>query len=125
MIPKNLRFTKDHEWIKVEDGKAVVGITDFAQSQLGDVTFVETPKLNSAVKAGDILTSVESVKAASDIFAPVSGTIAEMNPALESNPELINSDPYGNGWICALTSINAADMDNLLSPEQYAEHIKG
>lgn len=121
-IPAELKYTKDHEWIRVEGDKAYMGITDYAQSQLGDIVFVEIPVLNATVKVGQGCAVVESVKAVSDIYSPLSGTIVEVNEELESAPELVNQEPYGAGWMCAI-QYDQLPTD-LLSAEEYAELIK-
>ncbi len=121
-IPAELKYTKDHEWIRVEGEKAYMGITDYAQSQLGDIVFVEIPVLDKEISEGEGCAVVESVKAVSDIYAPISGTIVEVNEELEAAPELVNQDPYGAGWMCAIKySELPAD---LLSADEYAALIK-
>ena len=124
MIPEKLKYTKEHEWVKAEGNTAVMGITDHAQSQLGDITFVELPQAGKVVKAADSISTVESVKAASDIYAPVSGKIIEVNSALEDAPEAINSSPYTDGWICRLELSDTSELDNLMSAEEYKEHTQ-
>lgn len=119
MNPSDLRYTKDHEWIGLDGALAVVGITNHAQQALGDITFVDPPAVGKALKRHDVLGVVESVKAASDIFAPVAGTVAETNAALAATPELINQDPYGRGWICKLSGVGPADLGALLTLAQY------
>ena len=119
-IPSELRYTKDHEWVRLDGDAAVVGITHHAQEALGAITFVDLPPEGKAVSAGDELAAIESAKAASDIFAPVSGEVAEVNEALEDEPGKVNADCYGEGWICKLTGVNAADADGLLTAEDYA-----
>ena len=118
-IPDNCKFTQTHEWVREEDGDFVVGITDFAQDQLSDVTFVELPASGDEVQAGDDVGVVESVKAASDVYAPVSGHIIDVNAELESRPELINSDPFGAGWLFRIAPSQAGEADDLLSPDDY------
>ena len=120
MIPQDCLFTKQHEWIRVDGDTAVVGLSAHAAEQLGDVTFIELPQIGQTVANGDSLGEVESVKAASEIYAPASGTVIEINDELEAAPELINSDPHGAGWICKLTLTNKSDLDALLSPEAYS-----
>jgi glycine cleavage system H protein len=120
-IPADVRYTKDHEWVRVEGQTALMGITDFAQHALGDVTYVDLPPVGKEVGQFEELTAVESAKAASDVFAPLSGTVSAINDALENAPERINSDPYGAGWICRLKDIRPAELENLLTPEQYKE----
>jgi len=119
-----LRFSKDHEWVALDGNVATVGISDHAQQSLGDITYVELPKLGKALKAGDALGVVESVKAASDIYAPVGGTVKEVNSSLNDAPEAINQEPYGNGWICKLEGVDAAALDGLLSAEEYEQFCK-
>jgi glycine cleavage system H protein len=125
MIPTNLHYTRDHEWVKIENGIAVVGITDFAQHALGDITFVDAPKVGKKVAAHGELGVIESVKAASDFFAPVGGTVVETNPDLIAHPELINQDPYGKGWICYLDHIDTAELSNLMDAAHYEQYIAG
>lgn len=123
-IPSNLKYTERHEWILAEGAKATIGITDYAQDALGDITFVELPKIALVVKQSEGLGVVESVKAASDIFSPLSGKVCEVNSRLENSPQLINKDPYGEGWICRLEDINTQEFDNLLSKEKYEKFIQ-
>ena len=118
-------FTKDHEWIEVTGDSATVGITDYAQSQLGDITFVELPAEGAAVKQGDSASVVDSVKAASDVYAPVSGTVTAGNGALEDTPELVNSDPQGEGWLWKMTLSNAAELDGLMDEAGYQKYVSG
>lgn len=123
-IPADLRYAKSHEWLKVAaDGTATVGITDYAQSSLGDITFIQVPKVGAVLKAGETFGVVESVKAASDVYSPVSGTVLETNKALDANPEKVNSSPYGDGWMLKLKLANPADAAALLSPEDYGKSI--
>lgn len=123
-IPADLRYAKSHEWLKVAaDGTATVGITDYAQSSLGDITFIQVPKVGAVLKAGETFGVVESVKAASDVYSPVSGTVLETNKALDANPEKVNSSPYGDGWMLKLKLANPADVAALLSPEDYGKSI--
>lgn len=121
----SLYFTKDHEWIEVSGDSATVGITDYAQSQLGDITFVELPSEGAVVKQGDSASVVDSVKAASDVYAPVSGTVTVGNGALEDTPELVNSDPQGEGWLWKMTLSNAAELDGLMDEAGYQEYVSG
>ena len=123
MIPDDLIYTESHEWIKREGDKIRVGITDHAQSELTDVVYVELPKLERQVNAKDPIAVVESVKAASDIYAPVKGTVVEANKALEADPGLINREPYGQGWIFVLKIENPDDLKNLRDAEGYKKHI--
>jgi glycine cleavage system H protein len=118
-VPADLRYTQDHEWAKQEDGRIRIGITAFAQEQLGDVVFVELPKVGAAVSQRQSFGVVESVKAVSDLFAPVSGTVAEVNSALSSAPESVNEDPYGRGWMIVVTPADPGQWDQLLTAEQY------
>ena len=119
-IPADLRYAKSHEWVKVAaDGTALVGITDYAQSSLGDITFAQLPKVGAALKAGETFGVVESVKAASDIYAPVAGTVLEVNKALDANPEKLNQSPYGEAWIMKIKLANPADASGLLSAADY------
>lgn len=120
-IPAGLRYRESHEWVRVEeDGSVVVGITDHAQAALGDIVFIELPEPGLSYAQGDPCAVIESVKAASDIYAPVSGEIIEFNPALEDNPALVNSDPYGDGWLFSLSPSNPSELDGLLNAEAYA-----
>jgi glycine cleavage system H protein len=119
-IPADLRYAKSHEWLKVAaDGTALVGITDYAQSSLGDITFAQLPKVGAALKVGEAFGVVESVKAASDVYAPVSGTVVEVNKALDANPEKLNQSPYSEGWMMKLKLANPAEGAALLSPDDY------
>lgn len=118
-IPDKLRYTKDHEWISLEGNVATIGITDFAQGELGDIVYVEIETIGKALEAESVFGTVEAVKTVSDLFLPVSGTINEVNPALTSNPELVNSDPYGEGWMIKMTVNNPADVDGLLDAAGY------
>ena len=122
-FPTNLKYSKEHEWVRLEGNKAVVGITDFAQSQLGDVVFVELPTVGVAVVAGKRFSVVESVKAVSDIFAPVNGTVVEINETLNDAPEKVNQDPYGQGWIAVLELTDAAALAELMDSETYAAQV--
>jgi len=124
-VPDNLLYTKSHEWIRREDDSIRVGITDHAQAELTDVVFVELPKVSTNVEAKAPVAVVESVKAASDIYAPVKGTVVEANNALTNNPALINTDPFGEGWIFALKIDSPDDLKNLLSAAAYKEQIEG
>ena len=122
-IPAELKYTKDHEWVKIEGDTAIVGITDFAQSELGDIVFVDVESVDEELNAGEVFGSVEAVKTVSDLYLPISGKVIEFNEELESEPELVNSDPYGKGWIIKLKIVNDADQSELLSAEQYQEVI--
>lgn len=116
-------FTEDHEWIELDGEIATVGITDYAQSQLGDIVFVEVPEEGKEVAKGDDAAVVESVKAASDVYAPVSGTVVEGNPALEENPALVNEDPEGDGWFFKMTLSDTGELDGLMNESAYAEFV--
>ena len=120
----NLRFTSDHEWVSVEDNNiAIVGITDYAQSELGDVVFVELPEVDASFHQGDQMAVVESVKTAADVMAPISGTVVAINEELESSPELVNDSPVSGGWFCKLNIQDAAELDALMSESEYEEFI--
>jgi len=124
-IPSDLRYRDSHEWVRLEDdGRVVVGISDHAQAALGDMVFIEVPEPGFAYAQGDACAVVESVKAASDIYAPISGEILEANAALEDNPGLVNSDPYGDGWLFSMTPSNPDELDGLLSAENYANTLE-
>jgi glycine cleavage system H protein len=121
-VPADLKYAKSHEWLKVAaDGTATVGITDYAQNSLGDITYVQVPKPGTTLRAGETFGVVESVKAASDVYAPVAGTVLEVNKALEANPEKVNQSPYGEGWMLKLKLVNPADAGALLSPADYGK----
>ncbi|MBD29457.1 MAG: glycine cleavage system protein H [Acidimicrobiaceae bacterium] len=124
-IPENLRYTVDHEWVLIDDGKAKVGITDYAQDALGDVVFVDIPELGKKVTVGETVTEVESTKSVSDIYAPLEGEIVEINQELDDSPELLNGDPYGEGWIFILQLSETASTESLLSPNEYRELVEG
>ena len=121
-VPANLRYAKSHEWLKLEsDGTATIGITDYAQASLGDITYVQLPKVGAALKAGEVFGVVESVKAASDLYAPVAGTVLAVNAALNNAPETLNSAPYEGGWMMKLKLANPADAAALLDATAYAK----
>jgi glycine cleavage system H protein len=121
-VPAELRYAKSHEWLKSEaDGTASVGITDYAQASLGDITYVQLPKVGAVLKAGAPFGVVESVKAASDVYSPVNGTVAAVNTALDSKPETLNADPYGSGWIMKLKAADPADYGSLMDAAAYAK----
>ena len=123
-VPAELRYAKSHEWVKLaEDGTATVGITDYAQNSLGDITYVQLPKVGATLKAGETFGVVESVKAASDLYAPIGGTVVEVNTALDSAPETVNTAPYGDGWILKLKVSNAADADRLMDADTYEKQL--
>ncbi len=119
MYPKDLRYTREHEWIRVEGNRGVVGITDYAQEQLGDVVFVELPRPGAAVEQHQTFGVVESVKTASDLYAPASGTVVEVNEKLVDRPELVNQDPYGDGWMIVITLSDPSQVATLLTADQY------
>ena len=122
-FPENLRFTKDHEWVKLEGDIATIGVTDFAQGELGDIVYVEIESAGKALSAEAVFGTVEAVKTVSDLFLPVSGTINEVNPALESQPELVNTDPYGEGWMIKMTVDNPDDVNKLMDAEAYEKLV--
>lgn len=124
-VPANLKYAKSHEWVRVEGDLAVVGISDHAQHELTDIVFVEVPAVGRTVKAGEACAVVESVKTASDIYAPVSGVVVEANAAVTGDPALVNSDPYGKGWFFKLRMGNPAELTGLLSAEAYSAQIGG
>lgn len=123
-FPENLLYTKDHEWVRLEGDVATVGITDFAQHELGDIVYVEVESIGKALSAGDVFGTVEAVKTVSDLYLPVSGTITELNPKLAANPELVNTDPYGDGWMVKMKVDNANDTNGLLKSDAYANLVK-
>lgn len=126
MYPNDYYYSQDHEWIKVEDGQiGVVGITDFAQKQLGDVVYVELPEVGTQLEFHQTLGVVESVKAVSDIYSPVSGEVVEVNQALNDNPELINEDPHGQGWIVKIKIKDESELQKLMSATEYEKYIEG
>jgi glycine cleavage system H protein len=122
-VPADLRYAKTHEWIREENDIIIIGITDHAQAELTDIVYAEPPKVGAEVRAGATAAVVESVKAASDIYSPLSGTVTEVNDALTSNPALLNSDPFGQGWIFKMRASNPAEIDALLTPEAYTAQI--
>lgn len=122
-IPANLKYTKDHEWIKLDGDIATVGITDFAQGELGDIVYVEIETVGKSLQAETVFGTVEAVKTVSDLFLPVSGTITEMNPTLNGSPELVNSDPYGEGWMIKIKVDNLADVDALMDAAAYGNLV--
>ena len=123
-ILPDLYYTEQHEWLKVDGQTGLIGITDFAQNALGDVTFVELPAVDDEIKKGDELIVIESTKAASDVYAPVSGKIVAINEAMDDEPELINSDPYDKGWLVKIELQDASELETLLSPEAYEQHLR-
>jgi glycine cleavage system H protein len=122
-FPDNLRYTKEHEWVRIEGTTGVVGITDYAQGELGDVVFVELPATGRQLKQGETFGTVEAVKAVSDLYAPLSGEVLEVNPVLEKQAEIVNKEPYGGGWMIKLRLSNAGESAALLSSEQYRELV--
>ncbi|MBE3580444.1 MAG: glycine cleavage system protein GcvH [Thermoanaerobacteraceae bacterium] len=122
-IPVHLRYSKDHEWVEVEGNRARIGITDYAQQSLGDIVFVELPQVGDELTAQDSFGVVESVKSASDVYTPVSGKVVAVNEALLDNPQLINSDPYGKGWLIEIEMSDPSEVDNLLDAESYRKLI--
>ena len=122
-IPGDLRYTKDHEWAKIEGASVRVGITDYAQSELGDVVYVDLKPALTKVAKGDAIGTVESVKAVSEVYAPISGTISKINIALEQTPELVNADCYGNGWMVVITATEAGEIDSLMDAKAYGEYL--
>ena len=118
-IPAELKYSKDHEWVKIEGNIATIGITDFAQSELGDIVYVDVDSVDDDLASGDVFGSVEAVKTVSDLFLPIAGKVIEFNDALEDQPELLNSDPYGNGWIIKLEIAEGADLSELLTAADY------
>ena len=123
MVQANLKYTKDHEWIRIEDDIAIVGITDFAQGELGDIVYVEIETIDQNVKMGDVFGTVEAVKTVSDLFMPISGNVIELNEKLESEPELVNNDPYGDGWMVKIKFENKLELDSLLDAQGYEKLI--
>lgn len=125
MVPQELRYTAEHEWIRVEGSRGVIGITDFAQEELGDVVYVELPKVGAELVKGTPFGVVESVKTASDLYTPVSGTVVEVNEKLVDQPELVNRDPYGDGWMIVIQMSDPSQVDSLLTADQYTSEIAG
>ncbi|MCM8568794.1 glycine cleavage system protein GcvH [Gramella jeungdoensis] len=122
-IPQELKYTKDHEWVKIEGDTATIGVTDFAQGELGDIVYVEVETLDETLEKEEVFGTVEAVKTVSDLFMPVSGEIIEFNDSLEDEPEKVNSDPYGEGWMIKVKLSDASEVDELLSAEEYKEVI--
>ncbi len=121
--PKDLRYSEEHEWVKVEDGKVRIGITHFAQSELGDIVFVELPQVGDEIKTDDPFGSVESVKTVSELYAPISGTVVEVNADLEDSPEFVNESPYEKAWMIVVEPADASEVEKLMTAEQYEEMI--
>ena len=124
-VPDNLKYTKDHEWIKIEGDTATIGITDFAQGELGDIVFVEIETENNDLSIGDLFGTVEAVKTVSDLFMLLSGNVSEVNSELEASPETVNSDPFGNGWMIKIKIADTKEIDRLLSASDYMELVGG
>jgi len=122
-IPAELKYTKDHEWVRIEGDEAVIGITDFAQSELGDIVFIEVETEGESIESEEIFGSVEAVKTVSDLFMPLSGEVLSFNSELEDAPEVVNSDPYGEGWMIRVKISDVSEIENLLSADQYKELI--
>ncbi len=122
-IPENLKYTKDHEWIRVEESFGYVGVTDFAQGELGDVVFVEIETEGESLNKEEVFGTIEAVKTVSDMFMPVSGEVIEINQKIEDEPELVNKDPYGEGWLIKISITDSSELDELLTPEQYSDLI--
>ena len=122
-FPENVKYSHDHEWIRVEGEEAYVGITDFAQSELGEIVYVDIPTIGDTLESGEVFGSIEAVKTVSDLLMPVSGKVLEMNDELEDAPELVNKDPYGKGWIIKIAVQKPEELDNLLTAEQYKDFI--
>ena len=122
-FPATLKYTKDHEWVKIEGNEATIGITEFAQRELGDIVYVDIPSVGKEVAKEEVFGTVEAVKTVSDLYLPVSGTVVEVNPELEANPESVNSDPYGKGWMMKMEMADPAEADGLLNADAYKELI--
>jgi glycine cleavage system H protein len=122
-FPENLRYTKDHEWVSLDGNTATIGITDFAQRELGDIVYVDITSKGKAVSAEEVFGTVEAVKTVSDLFSPLAGTITETNPALDTQPELVNTDPYGQGWMAKMTVTNASDFEKLMDAAAYSATV--
>ncbi len=118
-FPAELKYTKDHEWVRVEGGDAYIGITEFAQRELGDIVYIDIPSVGKEVAKEEVFGTVEAVKTVSDLFMPLTGTVTEINPALDSQPELVNSDPYGEGWMVKVSLNDAAEAESLLTADAY------
>ena len=122
-FPENLKYSKDHEWILVEGNKAIIGISEFAQSELGEIVYVDVTSEGETIDKDEVFGSIEAVKTVSDLIMPVTGLVLEVNPELEDNPELVNKDPYGNGWIIKITMKDEKDLDNLLDADAYKDFV--
>ncbi len=125
MVPKEFKYTKEHEWVKIEGDKAVFGITDHAQSELGDITFVELPVMGREVKKGESLATIESVKAASEVYAPLGGKIIAINEVLRDKPEIVNKSAYKDGWICRIRVADAQEAESLMDSSAYEKYLEG
>jgi len=123
-IPDSLNYTKDHEWVQIKDGIATVGVTDFAQSELGDIVFIEFPGKNESFQKGDSMATIEAVKTVADLYAPISGKVIEFNHELEENAEIINSDPFGKGWLIKLEISDSSEVKKLLTADEYENMIQ-
>lgn len=124
-IPQELKYTKDHEWVKIDGNVATIGVTDFAQGELGDIVYVEVETVGETMEREEVFGTVEAVKTVSDLFLPLAGKIVEFNESLEDTPEKVNTDPYGDGWMVKLQLSNEAEIEDLMSPEEYKELIGG
>jgi glycine cleavage system H protein len=124
-IRKDLKYTKEHEWVKVEDGQVSIGITDHAQDALGEIVFVELPKVGDVLERSSIFGAVESTKSVSDLYSPLAGTVSEVNVLVENEPDLVNQSPYGEGWMIKINLSNNRDLDTLLGPEEYKKLVDG
>ena len=122
-IPEELKYTEEHEWVRIKDNIAIVGITDFAQGELGDIVYLEIDTLDSHIDSNEVFGTVEAVKTVSDLFMPIAGKVVEVNPSLEDNPELVNEDPYGEGWIIKIDITDESQLDSLLSASDYKNLI--
>ena len=122
-FPENLRYTKDHEWVSLEGNVATIGITDFAQRELGDIVYIDISTKGKALSAEEVFGTVEAVKTVSDLFLPLAGTITEINPVLDAQPELVNTDPYGEGWMVKITVTNTSDFEKLMTAEAYTAAV--
>lgn len=125
MIPENCKYTNEHEWVRIDGDVAVVGITDFAQEQLGDVVYVDLPSAGTSVEQNVPFGSIDSVKTASDLYSPLSGQVTEVNGQVSDDPAVVNSDPYGDGWMITIQPSDPSQLDTLLTPEQYAQYVEG
>ena len=124
IYPDDLKYTKEHEWLEARSGRATVGVTHYAQAELGDIVYVELPQVGSAVVAGESFGTVESVKAVSELYAPASGTVVEVNAELQEKPDTVNKDPYGDGWMIRITMADPKEIDSLMSAAQYKKYVE-